>query len=234
MASGLVFLNELVGSDNGAVASGALCLVAVGALAVASKGALKKSSDPIFPDEKISLRNISEMISGFIITLGDSVMGKENRKYLPFAGTVFLFVFVCNLLGLIPGFVMPTDQFTYNMGIALVVFIMYHAWGIKEVGLVNYLKHFCGPLWIIAPLLFPIELISHFVRPISLSLRLYCNMTGDHILLGVFTELTKVIFPVVFYLLGTFVCFMQAFVFCLLTMIYIKMGTAHEDHGDHH
>ena len=158
-------------------------------------------------------------------------MRSENRKYLPFVGTIFIYILFSNLLGLIPGFSMPTDSILFNLGIALVVFVLYNYWGIREVGAVAYFKHLLGPIWWIAPLLLVIEIISHIVRPISLSLRLFGNMTGDHIVLAVFTDLTKYVFPVIFYGLGTFVCLMQAFVFTLLTMIYIRFAVAHdEDH----
>jgi F-type H+-transporting ATPase subunit a len=99
--------------------------------------------------------------------------------------------------------------------------------GLKENG-VGYLKHFLGPLIWLAPLLLPIELISHMVRPASLGLRLAGNMTGDHTVLGIFLNLVPIGVPMVFYVLGLFVCFLQAFVFSLLSMVYISMATAHD------
>ena len=115
---------------------------------------------------------------------------------------------------------------------ALVVFALYNYWGIKELGLKAYLHHLWGPVFAIGPMLFVIELISHCVRPVTLSLRLFGNMTGDHLALAIFSDLTQgtVAFfvPVAFYALGTIVCFIQAFVFSLLRMIYIRLAVAHE------
>ena len=232
MASGLVFLEKVAGAGtNETLASAAVVAGGITLAAVAANAALKKKENPIVPDDRLSLINFFELLVGFLVSLGDNVMGKENRKYLPFVGTIFIYILFSNLLGLIPGFSMPTDSIMFNMGVALVVFVLYNYWGIREVGLIPYLKHFLGPIGLIAPLMLVIELISHIVRPISLSLRLFGNMTGDHIVLAVFTDLTKYVFPVVFYGLGTFVCMMQAFVFTLLTMIYIRFAVAHdEDH----
>ncbi|MCB0345693.1 MAG: F0F1 ATP synthase subunit A [Bdellovibrionales bacterium] len=234
MASGhgLVFLEKLAGAGtNETLASAVLVGGLITAAGLAANAALKKKENPIVPDSRLSLVNFFELMVGFLISLGDNVMGKENRKYLPFVGTIFIYILFSNLLGLIPGFSMPTDSILFNLGIALVVFVLYNYWGIREVGAVAYFKHLLGPIWWIAPLLLVIEIISHIVRPISLSLRLFGNMTGDHIVLAVFTDLTKYVFPVIFYGLGTFVCLMQAFVFTLLTMIYIRFAVAHdEDH----
>jgi F-type H+-transporting ATPase subunit a len=133
-----------------------------------------------------------------------------------------------NLIGLIPGMVSPTTTVSVNVAIALIVFLSFNYYGIREQGLVNYLKHFAGPVWWLAPLLFPLEILSAVLRVLTLNLRLYWNITADHIVLGVFTELTKYVVPVIFYGLGTFVCFMQAFVFTTLTMVYIFLAV---DHG---
>ena len=201
-------------------------------------------SKSLVPEKTLTLRNFFELLTEFLINLSDGTLGKENRRYLPFIATCFVFVLFMNVLGLVPGFVMPTHRVTVNAGLAIVVFVCYNFWGIREVGIVNYLKHLWGPVFFIGFLLFPIEVISHFIRPLSLSLRLFGNMTGDHMVLGVFTDLTKRLgdatgflylpIPVIFYFLGTMVCCIQAYIFALLTMIYIKLATAHEEHGEHH
>lgn len=201
-------------------------LVGLGTVARARLSSAGRATDP---EVGLGLRNVFELVAEFILMLGDNVMGRENRKYLPFIATIFFYIFAANLIGLVPGFSMPTDSVTFNAGIALVVFVMYNVWGVKEVGLLNYLKHFCGPVIFLAPLMIVIELIGHIARPLSLSLRLFGNMLGDHLVVQVFTDLTKFGIPVIFYFMGTFVCFMQAFVFSLLTMIYIRFAVTHDD-----
>ena len=234
--SGFNFIHSIVepivGHDavhgvGGLVTSG---LVAGAVVAVAAKArkSLANASDPLIPDSNLTLRNIFEVIAGFIVWLGDSAMGKENRKYLPFAATIFVYIFAMNIIGLVPGFAMPTDQFQINLGIALCVFVLYNFWGMREVGVFNYLKSLWGPVFLLGFLLFPIELLSHVIRPVTLGLRLFGNMTGDHLALAIFTDLTKFGVPVLFYVLGTTVCFIQAFVFTLLTMIYIRLAVSHE------
>ena len=170
-----------------------------------------------------------ELLSEFIFKVSDQMMGRENRKYMPFVASVFCFIFFCNILGLIPGFSMPTDSVTFNLGIALVVFFLYNYWGVKELGLAKYLKHFCGPVMVLAPVIFVMEIVSHLIRPFALSLRLFGNMTGDHAVIEAFTELAPHGVPVVFYFFGTFVCFVQAFVFALLSMVYIRFALE-QDH----
>ena len=113
------------------------------------------------------------------------------------------------------------------MSVNISAFVGYNFYGFKEHG-IGYIKQFMGPLLWLAPLMLPIELISHFIRPLSLGLRLQANMMGDHIVLGIFTELVPLFVPVIFYGLGLFVCVVQAFVFTLLTMIYVSMAISHD------
>lgn len=165
-----------------------------------------------------------------IVGLMESVMGHNARKYLPLIGSLFIYIFVSNLLGMIPGFVPPTSNINTNLACALIVFVTYNVMGIREQGLKNYIKHFMGPIIWLAPLMIVLELISHLVRPVSLSVRLFGNIMGDHMVLGVFTELTKVGIPVIFLGLALFVSFIQAFVFSLLSMIYISLATTSDEH----
>lgn len=230
------FISSIVGEDWEPLVSAVLVAGCVYAVGMSALGRMRKAKNSLVPEPRFTHRSFFELVAELLVWLGDTAMGKENRKYLPFCGTIFIYVLTTNLLGLVPGFVMPTHSFLFNFGMAAVVFFLYNAWGIKEVGPVAYLKHLCGPVWWIAPFLLPIEVISHFIRPLSLSLRLFGNMTGDHTVIGVFTEMTHgtpfFFIPVVFYLLGTVVSVIQAFVFTLLTMIYIGLAVAHEDHGD--
>lgn len=188
----------------------------------------------IIPDKGISFRNFFEFIGEFIYNLAKSVMGDKMAKtYFPMLILFFLMIFISNIIGLIPGFLPPTDNFNTTLGMGAFVFLFYNWHGIRVQGLVGHIKHFMGPVWYLAPLIFVIELISHAVRPISLGLRLQGNMTGDHLVLTIFSDLIPYIVPIPFYVIGIFVCFMQAFVFTLLTMVYINLACEVHDHDDH-
>jgi F-type H+-transporting ATPase subunit a len=132
-----------------------------------------------------------------------------------------------NLIGLIPGFTPPTDNFNVTLALGVVSFVAYNFYGLQAHGLA-YLKQFMGPLLVLAPLMIVVELFSHLFRPASLAIRLYGNMFADHLLLGIFTDLTKLLIPVIFYLLGTFVSLVQALVFTLLTMVYVGLAISHD------
>ncbi|MBL7665421.1 MAG: F0F1 ATP synthase subunit A [Bacteriovoracaceae bacterium] len=192
----------------------------------------------LVPDKGITFRNIVEAFGEFMFNLAKSTMGeKEAHKYFPVLAMIFLFIFLSNLTGLVPGFLPPTDNINTTLALGIFVFIYYNYQGIREMGIIGHLKHFAGPVWYLAPLVFVIEIISHAVRPVSLALRLRGNMFGDHLVLSIFSNLLPYIVPIVFMVLGLFVCFIQAFVFTLLTMVYISLATAHHDHdeaGAHH
>lgn len=188
----------------------------------------------IVPREGRSLLGFFDLFVESFIKYHDSVLGKENRRYVPFTGSIFLFLLSANLLGLIPGVAAITTTVWINVGMAFVVFIFFNLEGIKAQGLWGYLKHFGGPLWWLFPFIFCLEIFSTCLRILTLNLRLYWNITADHIVLGVFTDLVPIAVPVVFYILGTFVCFMQAFVFTTLTMVYILLASQHEEEGHAH
>lgn len=232
MSSNLIFIDSVVGHDKGPMITAILISALLGLSSFMGLAQLRASKDPAIPDSKLSIKGFFTVFTEMLLWLGDSAMGKENRKYLPFLGSLFLFLLFLNMIGLVPGFLMPTDLFQFNLGISLLVFGLYNYWGIKEVGIINYLKHLWGPVFFIGPMLFVIELISHCVRPVTLSLRLFGNMTGDHLALSIFGDLTKgtpaFFVPVIFLVLGTAVSFIQAFVFTLLSMIYIRLAVAHE------
>jgi len=188
----------------------------------------KKES--VLPDEKLSLRNIFEILTiDFLLDLLGGIMGSREKakKYFPLLGSAFFFILFANILGLIPGFLPPTGNFNTPVACGLVIFVMYNFYGFKEHG-IGYLKHFAGPVVFLAPLMIIIEIISHLVRPASLSLRLFWNMTGDHLVLGIFTDLTHFVIPAIFIALGLFVSFLQAFIFTVLSAIYISLSIAHE------
>ncbi len=187
-----------------------------------------KADNPVVPDPKLSLRNVIELIVDQLLNLFQGLLGEQAPRYLPLLGTIFIYVFIANFMGLIPGLLPPTDNLNTNAPIALIVFLYYNYDGIREHGLGTYLKHFMGPVWWLAFLMIPIEIISHVFRPLSLSLRLFGNITGDHMVLAAFGNLTPVLVPVIFVGLGLFVCFMQAFVFAFLSAIYINLATSHD------
>ncbi|HEX3035673.1 MAG TPA: F0F1 ATP synthase subunit A [Thermodesulfobacteriota bacterium] len=194
------------------------------------KKSLSERKEAVLPDEKFSLRNIFEILAiDFLLDLLTGMFGSKEKakRYFPLLATTFFFILFANLLGLIPGFLPPTGNFNIPVACALVIFVMYNYYGFKEHG-ISYLKHFTGPVLFLAPLMVIIEFVSHLVRPVSLSLRLFWNMTGDHLVLGIFTNLTHFLVPVVFIALAIFVAFLQAFIFMILSAIYIALSIAHE------
>ncbi len=205
-------------------------LLSIAVLLVAKK--LRNVEERLIPSPKGSLVNTFEAAVEGILGLVEGIIGSDAPKYFPLIGAIFIYVFLCNIVALIPGFVPPTDNINTNLAISLTVFVYYNAMGIKAHGLVNYLKHFLGPILWLGPLIAVIELIGHAVRPISLALRLFGNITGDHLVLGIFSDLVPLVVPVIFLALGLFVSFIQAFVFSLLSTIYIGLATAHE-HESH-
>ncbi|MCL2103233.1 MAG: F0F1 ATP synthase subunit A [Syntrophorhabdaceae bacterium] len=203
----------------------ALLLIALSWLAVGKN----KTSDMVVPSPRLTVRNFFELLFEIISGLAKDIMGDSYKKYLPLLVSCFFFIFFMNLLGLVPGFLPPTQKMNITVGLALVVFFATHYYGLRENGL-SYLKHFMGPIWWMAPLMIPIEIISHLARPLSLSLRLFGNITGDHAVIAGFMVLIPILVPSIFLVLGVFVCFMQAFIFTVLSMIYISGAVAHEEH----
>ncbi|MBI3799768.1 MAG: F0F1 ATP synthase subunit A [Deltaproteobacteria bacterium] len=192
---------------------------------------LAAASDAAVPDDSLTLRNLAELLVEGVSGMAEGVLGHDGRRYVHLYGSFFLFILCANLVGLLPGFSPPTSNFNVTLALGVLSFIAYNYYGFHEQGL-GYLKHFVGPIWWLGVLMVPLELIDNLVRPFSLALRLFGNMTGDHVVLEIFTDLTKVIIPVVFYMLGAFVSLVQAFVFTLLSMVYVSLAVA--GHGDHH
>jgi F-type H+-transporting ATPase subunit a len=160
----------------------------------------------------------------------EGTMGEGNAaKFFPLIGALWFFIFIGNLIGLIPGFMSPNDTLKTNVALALMVFFLTHYYGVREHGLA-YFKHFLGPSLLLAPLMLPIELISHLARPMSLAMRLMGNMLADHKVVFAFAAMIPVFVPLPFLLLGVLVCLIQVLVFCTLTMVYIGMAVEHADH----
>lgn len=192
-----------------------------------ARWSLKRSSDPLIPAGRFSVKAFLETLTKAITDLSDLVVGPKGRLFIPFFASLFLFVWLNNLLGLVPGMGSATGNVNTTLALGMFSFFVYNIYGFKEHGWA-YLKQFMGPVLFLAPLMFIIELISHLVRPLSLGLRLYGNMVGDHTVLSVFLDLAPFLVPVVFYFLGLFVCTMQAFIFTVLSMVYISIALSHD------
>ncbi len=173
------------------------------------------------------LQNFMEVIVDGIRGLVTENMGERGMSFFPLMATITLFVLVSNLLGLLPGFDSPTANLNTNLAMALIVFALTHIMGVKIHG-VKYIKQFLGPIWWMIPLMLPIELISHLFRPLTLSVRLFGNMIGGHILLGVVLLLVPFLIPIPVFALKLLICFIQTLVFVMLSMIYIVL--AMEEH----
>jgi F-type H+-transporting ATPase subunit a len=199
------------------------------------------SDEGMVPPPRFTLRNLVEILLDTVMDLMTQVMGPKNaRRFLPLVGSLAFFIFFCNMLALIPGFLPPTSMLKTNVGLAVVVFLVTHIFGVKEHGL-KYFAHFAGPhidapwyakplTWILAILMVGIELISHVARPVSLSVRLCGNMFADHKVVFAFFVLVPLLVPVPFLVLGCLVVIVQTLVFSLLSMVYISMAVAHEEH----
>ncbi len=207
--------------------TGALVAIIVALVAMRARRGLDTSSEPLLPDGRATPRDLFDVITSFVHGMAEGLMGHHGREYVPLLASFFTFILFSNLIGLIPGFTPPTDSFSTTLGLGIVSFLSYNYFGLKAHG-VGYLKHFLGPIIWLAPLMVVVELMSHVFRPVSLALRLYGNMFADHMVLGIFTDLTKVVVPVIFYALGAFVCVVQAFVFTALSMVYISSAIAHD------
>lgn len=172
-------------------------------------------------------QNVSELVVSGMEEFMVDITGEEGRWLFPLAGTVFIYVFIGNLIGLVPGFFPPTANLNTTASIALTVFVFTHFIGIKYHG-AAYIKHFLGPVWWMSPLIFIIEIIGHFARILSLSFRLFGNMMGHEIVLAILFGLAGAFFaPLPIMALGIFVAFVQAFVFFLLSVIYFSGAMEH-------
>ena len=175
------------------------------------------------------LQSVLELIIQFFESLLTDLIGKDGKKYLPLVGTVGLFILVCNLMGLVPGFMSPTSKLNVTAGCALTVFLYYHWQGVKAQGLFKYLKHFMGPIPLLAPLMVPIEIISHFSRPLSLSMRLFGNIFAEELLILIMASIIPFLLPLPFMAIAIITAVVQAYVFVLLSCIYIAGAVAHEE-----
>ncbi len=179
----------------------------------------------IYPNK---VQNVMEVVIGALDNLLIETMGPHGKAYFPLIATLGLFILTSNLIGLIPGFESPTSNLNTTVSMALCVFFMTHIVGVKIHG-AKYLKQFMGPVWWLTPLMMPIEIVSHLSRPLSLSVRLFGNIQGGHIVLAVLFILVPLLVPLPILILKIFISIIQTLVFVLLSMMYIA-GAMEEHH----
>jgi F-type H+-transporting ATPase subunit a len=179
------------------------------------------------------LQQLFEVIYEFFRDQARDVVGHDGPKHVVLFGTIFLFVLTMNLVGIIPTLESPTMFWPVPVGIAVATFVYYNFFGFKVQGPVNYLKHFAGPVWWLAWFLFPIEIISHLIRPVSLSIRLGANMLAGEQVTNAFLFLAPYVIPTIFMGLHVFVSFLQAFIFMVLAMAYVGGAVEHEHEEGH-
>lgn len=203
-------------------------IVSVLLMLLAALGGWRFRATPVLePDGRPTFAFLLELLLGGMLAFFSTVIEDGARRLFFLLGGFAFFILGNNLIGLIPGFNPPTDQYSVTITLALITFLTAHFLGIRTHG-ASYVKKFMGPVWWMAPFMMPIELISHTVRPISLSMRLFGNMTGDHRVILVFSAIFAVGLPIPFLGLGLFVSFVQTFVFVLLSAIYFQDAMAHE------
>lgn len=206
-----------------AVISGFLFLV----LIFIGRRALLKSKKAHIPEGVFNIKAFFEIFVEQLAGLSDSIVGKEGRPMLPLFCFFFLFIWIQNLLGLVPGFLPPTQNLNSTFALGVLSFLAYNFYGFKEHGF-SYLKQFLGPVMLLAPLFIFIEILSHVFRSVSLGFRLFGNMMGDHIVIDIFLQMVPFFIPIIFYFLGLFVCTLQAFVFTILSMVYVSLAISHD------
>lgn len=181
-------------------------------------------------DKPGKLQLLLEVVVGGLIDMLEDNIGKKGRAFLGLVGTLGLFILFSNLLGLVPFFSSPTVNLNMTVGCALVTFLYYNYQGIQAQGAVHYFKHFLGPQLALAPIMLPIEIISHFSRVFSLSLRLFGNIFGEELVVAALGTMVAFVVPVPMMLFGVFGSMLQAFVFIMLTMVYLGGAVATEEH----
>jgi F-type H+-transporting ATPase subunit a len=207
-----------------------LVIIVLVLLASEVRAQYRRLDEAVVPDDKLTLRTFFEAFFGYFYGMARDVMGPTNAKrYFPLIGGSAAFIFFSNASALIPGFNPPTSNLNVTAGCALLVFLAFNYYGLKENGW-GYIAHLAGPKWYLAPLIFFVELISTCVRPVTLSIRLMVNIAVDHLVASIFLSLIALFVPVPLMFLAIIVIVVQTLVFCLLTCIYIGLATEKADH----
>lgn len=181
-------------------------------------------------DKPRGLQHVAEILHEFIGNQNSEIIGPHSERFTAFLTTIFVFILFANLIGLIPGFESPTADYAMPFGLAVASFVYYNLNGIRAQGPIGYLKHFMGPVWWLAWLLFPIEVISHGARLLSLTVRLRANIFAGDMVTAAFFDLIPIGIPVIFLLLHVAVSVLQAYIFTLLSTIYLQGAVSHGDH----
>lgn len=213
-----------------------LLLIALAFVARAQLNSVMAQQGPerYLPTTSLSPRGIFELLTSGLNNMVTGVLGpKDGAKFFPLLAGLFTYILFNNLVGAIPGVLPATENFNTNLAMGLSIFLVFNIAGLIWNG-TGYIKHMMGPVWWLAPVMLVIEMISFAIRPVSLSVRLTANIFSDHLMFGIISGLVPIVVPVIFLGFGLFVSFVQAFVFTLLSTIYIGMAVAHEDHGDEH
>jgi F-type H+-transporting ATPase subunit a len=205
----------------------AVITVGLALFALVVRARLQNAEAAVVPGERVSAGLLSQYFVEGIAGLAESVIGHHSTRYVPLLGSFFLFILTSNLLGLVPGFAPPTGNFNITLALGTISFGAYHWYGVRAHG-AGYVRQFLGPVMWLAPLMLMVEIFSHAFRPISLAIRLFANLFADHTVLEIFTELVPFLLPVPFYALGAFVGVIQAFVFTMLSAIYIALAISHD------
>ena len=174
-----------------------------------------------------AVQHVAEMTDEFVSDQAESIIGHGYERFVPYLAALFIFILICNLIGLIPGLESPTSSPVVPLGMALVTFIYYHYHGIRA-NKAGYIKQFLGPVWWLAPLMLLIEIISHLARVLSLTVRLFANIYAGDLVTLAFFSLIPLGIPLIFMGLHVFVSLLQAFVFMLLSAIYLSLAVAHD------
>ncbi|MBC7464926.1 MAG: F0F1 ATP synthase subunit A [Bdellovibrio sp.] len=214
-----------VGHHYAHVATLLIVTVILALVGLRAKATLGSGEASVVPTGKFSVRGIFEILTETIGDVSTQVIGHHGRDFAPYFTAVFTFILFNNLVGLLPGMTPATDNFNTTFAFGIFSFLAYNVVGLKHGGL-GYLKHFLGPVLWLAPLMLIIEIISHIIRPLTLGLRLANVMTGDHTVLTVFLGLFPLGPAIPFYAMGLLVSTIQAFVFTLLSMVYVALATA--------
>ncbi len=216
---------------NGAVL--VFCAILIGAV-IARIRIAGKIEALIVPPKNVSLVSMVDVLVEGLHGMVVGTLGHHGSRHFPFIATLFIFVWLSNLLGLLPLAESPSSNLNTTLALGAASFIYYNLMGVKEHGLVGYAKHFLMGLGIFGVPIALLEIFSHALRPVTLGVRLYLNLSIDHRLAGAFAELCKWIVPVPLLLFGVVICTIQAFLFATLTSVYIQMATEHEEHTEHH
>ena len=211
-------------------------LVGLG-LALSARRRFRAGTDEerLLPQKEWSALALFDVVIEMLLNLMESLMPREMAlRALPLVTAFAFFIFISNFMGLVPGFLPATDNLNTTMALALVSFAYYNYWGIRKQGVVNYLKHFMGPSIWLAPLMLPVEIISHIARPVSLAVRLMGNMFGDHLVLGIFLSFHLIFVPLPLIALGFIVVTVQTAVFTMLAIVYVALAVEVHEHDDDH